>query len=98
MSDNDKTMIDENDELVTLTYDDGSQEDFFNLAELDYEGKWYAYLVPVEPDEDFNEDEVLVYEIAEGENGEEIFLPVEDDDLLDKLVEMLNNEIENSEE
>ena len=93
MSDN-KTMIDENDEIVTLTFDDGSQEEFYVMAELDYEGKWYSYLVPVDPDDDFDDDEVLVYEIAEGEDGEEIFLPIEDDALLDKLVDMLNKELE----
>ena len=93
MADN-KTMIDENDEIVTLTFDDGSQEEFYVMAELDYEGKWYSYLVPVDPDDDFDDDEVLVYEIAEGEDGEEIFLPIEDDALLDKLVDMLNKELE----
>ena len=93
MTDN-KTIIDEDDEIVTLTFDDGSQEEFFVMAELDYEGKWYSYLVPVDPDEDFADDEVLVYEIGEGDDGEEVFLPIEDDDLLDKLVEMLNNELE----
>ena len=93
MADN-KTMIDENDEIVTLTFDDGSQEEFYVMAELDYEGKWYSYLVPVDPDDDFDDDEVLVYEIAEGEDGEEIFLPIEDDAPLDKLVDMLNKELE----
>ena len=96
MTDN-KTIMDENDEIVTLTFDDGSQEEFYVMAELDYEGKWYSYLVPVDPDDDFDDDEVLVYEIAEGENGEEIFLPIEDDDLLDKLVDMLNSELESDE-
>ena len=70
MADN-KTMIDENDEIVTLTFDDGSQEEFYVMAELDYEGRWYSYLVPVDPDDDFDDDEVLVYEIAEGEDGED---------------------------
>lgn len=91
--DNDKTLIDENDEIVTLTYEDGSQEDFYTMAELDYNGKWYAYLVPVDPAGDFADDEVLVYEIAAGEEGEEVFLPVEDEELLNDLVNMLNAEI-----
>ncbi len=88
-----RTEIEEDDEIVTMTYEDGTEEDFFCIAELDYEGKWYAYLQPVEEKEDFGEDEVLIYEIGE-EDGKEIYLPVEDDDLLDKLVEELNNSIE----
>lgn len=92
------TNIDENDEIVTLTYDDGSQEDFYSLAELDYQGKWYIYLQPVEPEEDFDEDEVLIYELAQDEKGEEIFLPVEDEELLNALIEELNDAIEEDEE
>ncbi|MBR1625124.1 MAG: DUF1292 domain-containing protein [Clostridia bacterium] len=87
-------MIDENDEIITMTYDDGTSENFFSLAELEYEGKWYNYLEPVDPPEDYEEGEVIVYEEATDENGEEIFLPVEDDDLLQKLVDYLNEEIE----
>ncbi|MBO4539860.1 MAG: DUF1292 domain-containing protein [Clostridia bacterium] len=93
-----KTVVDEDDEIVTMTYEDGTTEDFFCIAELDYEGKWYAYLQPVEETDDFAEDEVLIYEIGEDENGDEIFLPVEDDDLLDKLVEELNNSVDEDEE
>ena len=94
MADNKNTMIDENDEIITMTYDDGTSENFFSLAELEYEGKWYTYLEPVDPPEDYEEGEVIVYEEATDENGEEIFLPVEDDDLLQKLVDYLNEEIE----
>jgi len=94
MADNKNTMIDENDEIITMTYDDGTSENFFSLAELEYEGKWYNYLEPVDPPEDYEEGEVIVYEEATDENGEEIFLPVEDDDLLQKLVDYLNEEIE----
>lgn len=90
-----KTEIDEDDEIVTMTYEDGTSEDFFCIAELDFEGKLYAYLQPVEETEDFGDDEVLIYEIGEDEEGEEVFLPIEDDDLLEKLVEELNNSLEN---
>lgn len=55
-----ETFFDENEELVTLTFDDGTEEVFELIAELDYEGKWYAYLVPQEPSEDFDDDEVLI--------------------------------------
>lgn len=89
-----KTFIDENDELITMTYEDGTSENFYNLAELDYEGKWYIYLEPVDPPDDYEEGEVLVYEEAEDENGEEVLLPVEDEELLNKLVDLLNSEIE----
>ncbi len=93
-----KTYFDENEEFVTLTFDDGSEEVFELIAELDYEGKWYSYLVPQEPSDDFADDEVLIYEIGEDEDGNEVFLPIDDDELLDKLAEMLNKELEDSED
>ena len=82
----DDVTIDENDELITMTFDDGTSENFYNLAELDYEGKWYMYLEPVDPPED--------YEEAEDDNGEEILLPVEDEDLLEVLIKLLNDELD----
>ncbi|HKL74110.1 MAG TPA: DUF1292 domain-containing protein [Clostridia bacterium] len=87
------TQIQEDDEIVTLTYDDGTKEDFYDIAELDYEDKWYIYLQPVNPSVEFDEDEVLIYQMAEDEDGQEVFLPVEDEKLIEKLIGMLNDEI-----
>ena len=87
-------ILDENDEIITMTYDDGTSENFYTVAELDYNGKWYIYLEPVDPDDDFEDGEVLVYEEAEDEDGQEILLPIEDEDLLNKLVDYLNSEID----
>lgn len=90
----DDVTIDENDELITMTFDDGTSENFYNLAELDYEGKWYMYLEPVDPPEDYEEGDVYIYEEAEDDNGEEILLPVEDEDLLETLIKLLNDELD----
>ena len=96
MSDFDKKKkidVEEDDETIVMTYDDGTQEEFYLIAQLDYEDKWYAYLQPVEETEDFSDDEVLIMEIAEDEEGNEIFLPVEDDELLNKLIDELNDSL-----
>lgn len=90
----DDLIIQEEDEIITLTYEDGIEEDFFNIAELDYKGKWYIYLQPVEIKGEFEEDEVLIYEMSEDEESEEIFTPVEDEKLLNELIDMLNKELE----
>jgi uncharacterized protein YrzB (UPF0473 family) len=87
------TEIQEEDEIVTLTYDDGATEDFYNIAELDYQDKWYIYLQPTKATEEFGEDEVLIYEMAFNDDEQEVFLPVEDEKLMEKLVEMLNEEL-----
>lgn len=86
------TYVEDNDEIVTLSFDDGATEDFYNLAELDFEGKWYIFLAPVEPGEQFADDEVLIYEMV-GTGDDEEFLPIEDEELLDKLINLLNEEV-----
>jgi uncharacterized protein YrzB (UPF0473 family) len=88
------TEIQEDDEIITLTYDDGTEEKFFEIAELDFEGKWYIYLQPMDNEEGLDEEEVIIYEISEDEKGEELFLPVNDEKLMNKLVELLNKELE----
>ena len=92
----DSEIIENNgeDEIVQMEFEDGTSENFYLLAELDYEGKWYAYLEPVDPPEDYEQGEVLIYEEAENENGDDVYLPIEDESLLNKLVELLNEELE----
>ena len=97
MLDDKDIMLDENDEIITMNYDDGTSENFYCLAELDYKNKWYAYLEPVDPDDDYEDGEVYVYEIGEDEKGEEIFLPVDDEKLLNELVDLLNKELNQDE-
>ena len=87
------TIFDEDEEFITLTTEDGLEKDFELLAELDYGDKMYAYLQPTEEDEDYVEDEVYVFELVQDEDGNELVLDVEDDELLEKLVERLNDEL-----
>ena len=89
----DETVLTDEEEIVTLTLDDGTEEDFVVIAELDYNGKWYTYLQPADMENsDFEEDEVLIYESLDLGDGEEEFLPVEDESLLEILVGFLNEE------
>ena len=56
--DNEKNdLINDNEEdvIVPMVFDDGTSEDFYLLAELDYEGKWYEYFEPVNPSENLQE-------------------------------------------
>lgn len=86
--------FDNEDEIVTLTDDEGAERDFFVLAELDYKDKWYIYLEPVEPSEDFEEGEIIIFELGENEEGEEIFIPIEDEKLLNEVFEHFLKEME----
>ncbi|MDD4316135.1 MAG: Holliday junction resolvase RuvX [Clostridia bacterium] len=94
---NDVEMIEE-DEVVTLTDDDGKDTDFYVLAELDYKDKWYIYLEPVELNEEYEEGEIIIFELGENEEGEEIFIPIKDEKLLQEVFELFMSEMETGDE
>ena len=71
-------------EILTLTDEEGNDVEFEILDEIDYEDRTYLVLLPLE-DEDA--DEVLILSV-EAEGEEETFLPVEDDDVLEKVFDL----------
>ncbi len=83
--------IDADDGIVQLINEDGEALDFFFVASLEYKGSWYAFFQPAEEMEDIDEDEVAVFRVVEGDDGD-TFEPVEDEQLLnevyDEYVEM----------
>ena len=98
MEENKTTNIqDIEEEKVTLDYENGESEEFYVIAELDYKGKWYAYLEPVVKPEGYMDGELLIYELTVDEaTGDDVYTPVYDDNLLEALIDMLNDELEKS--
>ncbi len=74
------------DEIMVLVDDDGQEVEFHHIATLDYKDEWYIYLQPLDLGE-MDEDEMLIFKIEADEDGNDLFMPVEDEDLLDKLYE-----------
>lgn len=72
--------MDEQTEMVTLTDEDGQETDFAVLAYIPLNETRYAVLAPC----DEEDDGVLIFEVAE-EDGEEAYLPVEDDALVQRV-------------
>lgn len=95
----DQNNMNEDDDIITL-YNEATDKDenFYHLATLDVDKKWFVVLKPVEKLEDIADDEVLIYEIAEDENGNDIFVTIEDEELLDKVFNEFMAEVEKYEE
>ena len=71
-------------EFIELV-DDGGQIIKFRLLDItEYKGVEYALLMAAEPDEEFAEDEVLIFRYL-GDEG--ILEPIEDDALLEEVFE-----------
>ena len=97
--------MDEDDDIITLYNEERDQdEDFYHLATLDVDDRWFVVLKPVEKLPDIEDDEVLIYEVVEGAEGD-VFAAIEDEELLQKVfdefmkeVDALDAEEENGEE
>ncbi len=76
----------EDDDIIVLYNEETDKdEEFFELATLDVDGKLYIVMKPVEQLPDIADDEVLIYEIIEDKEGNSNFAPIEDDAVLEKV-------------
>ena len=90
----DQNNMDEDDDIITLYNEERDvDEDFYHLATLDVDDKWFVVLKPVEKLPDIEEDEVLIYEVQEGDDGD-IFVAIEDEDLLQKVFDEFMKEMQ----
>lgn len=85
MAEKDNMIENEEDELIVLQDEEGKEIEFTHIATLDYDNDWYIYLQPVELEDGMEDDEMFIFKIDEDENGNDLFTPVEDEELLDKL-------------
>ena len=73
------------DEVITLTDDNGKPVDFYEVACIEYQGEFYALLQPVEPMEGLEEDEALIFKVREEDEENDVFEPVTDESVLDAV-------------
>ncbi len=79
------TSTEEDDIIVLYNEATDKDEEFYELATLDVDDKWYIVMKPVETLPDIAEDEVLIYEIIEDKEGNSNFAAIEDETVLQKV-------------
>ena len=86
-------MADElfNEEVFTLTDEDGNEKQFELLGSREIDGETYLALVPIEDNE--NEEYVILKVAIEEESGEEILVTIDDDDEFDRVADFFNDEL-----
>lgn len=83
------------DDIITLYNDEtNEEEDFYHVATIDYKEKWYIFLHPVEPNEEIGEDEVIIYQLDADEEGNDLFTPLESEELLNEVYQEYVKEVE----
>lgn len=91
--DNENLEEEDNDIIILHNEVNDTDEEFYHLATLDVDKRWFIIMKPVEKLEDIADDEVLIYEIVE-KDGEDRFEPIEDEELLNKVFKEFEKELE----
>ena len=87
MSENNHEFDMEREDIVQLVDEDGNEVDFEHLMTLEHKGRTYICLVPVEPMEDVDEDELVILRIETDEDGNDYYTSIDDDTELDEVFE-----------
>lgn len=85
-------MADElfNEEVFTLTDEDGNEKQFELLGSQEIDGNSYLALVPVEDNDD---DEYVILKVEEDEDGEEMLVTIDDDDEFNRVADFFDDEL-----
>ena len=92
--------VTEESSIVTLKSQTGEDIEFTEIAGIALRGKFYAILQPIVLLEGMDEDEALVFEVSRGEEGEDCFNLVLDDEIIDEVFaeyERLFEQLQNGE-
>ena len=84
-NENDNVEIFTDDSVITLYDDENKPIEFFEIASVEHEGKFYEILQPVEPVDGIGEDEAVIFEFATDEKGEKSFRPIFDEAVLESV-------------
>lgn len=82
---NPEELEDEESDIVELVDEEGKSVNFRHVATIDYKDEWFVFFSPVEEIEGVTEDEVVIFKLGTDETGADVFLPIEDDKLLDEV-------------
>ncbi|NFS07301.1 DUF1292 domain-containing protein [Clostridium botulinum] len=75
--------MDNNVNTITLTDEEGKETEFEVITKLDIEDKEYVVVVP----KDEEVDEAIALRIDNNDNGEEVLVPVEEDEEFNMVAE-----------
>jgi len=79
----------ENEELFTLTDEDGNESQFALIGELELGELIYLALIPADNDD---ADEYVVLKVEVDENGEEILVTIDDDEEFDRVADAFEDQ------
>lgn len=88
----------EDEEIITLKNSDGQDIDFINIAGISLDSGYYLILQPKELLDGMADDEALVFECENLDDGTDSFKIVLDDDIVEKVFEEYYRLLDEAEE
>ena len=91
LMENEKNVLEnqeEEGEVISLTDEDGNELEFEYLDQIEYEGGNYAVLLPVDEDEETEDDEVVIFKVISADDENEEYEIVEDEEMLQTLFDI----------
>lgn len=90
MADEIKKDFFEDEEIYTLTDEEGKEQDFQLLGTCEIEGVEYLALVPVDENET---NEYVILKVEKDENGEDMLVTIDDDEEFDRVADIFEDNL-----
>ncbi len=82
------------DEIYTMTDEDGNEVEFRFAGSCEYNGATYFAVIPEQQDKKNGEEiEYTVLKLETGEDGEDTYVTVDDDDEFDAVADIFEDEL-----
>jgi len=97
--DNFDNEMETEEEIFTLTDEDGKESDFKLIGRQDVDGQSYVALIPIDENgeeidiEDDEDGGFVILKVVEEEDGEEGLVEIEDDEEFDKIADIFEDEL-----
>ena len=82
--------MEDDEDIITLTDEDGKDIDFVEVAGIVYKGKYYAILQPVELLDGMEEDDALVFLVEGTDREKQKFSIVLEDEIIEGVFKEYN--------
>ena len=86
------------DNIVELVDDEGKNVKFEFLMALEHEGAEYILLTPAEEIDGVDEDEVVILKVDTDDKGEDVYVTIDDENLMETLFEKYLKMVESEED
>lgn len=95
MNQNEAMDMEDEEELFTLTDEEGNESQFALVGDMELDGQEYLALIPADTEGGGEEDEYVILKVTVDENGEEILVTIDDEEEFDRVADAFEDRFMN---